>query len=796
MAPVMLEVRQAARGLVRNPGYSVGVLLTLALGIGTAAAVFALIDGVLLKPLPYPDAERLVLIRQQNLQDEWNTSVVDFRAVREQATGFEAAAAMWAMDVIVTDVPEPQWVGARWVTADYFDVMGIRPARGRAFNPGEDAPDAGPVVILSHDFAGRRFGAADPLGRSVTVDGVVHTVVGVMPRGVERLAGMRADLWAALRVEEPERRGPFFLNTVARLKPGVTTEQATAELTAISRRIFPLWQQGFQDETARLIARSLQGAIVGDSGRFLWIAFAAVLAVLLIAVVNIANLVLMRATERLGDLSVRAALGATRRRLARFLIVESLLLAAAGGLLGAGLATVLLDLYRALGPELPRLAEVAVDLRVVAFVGVVVLATGVFFGIAPLLFTRVDDLTVPRSTARAGGGAGSLLRSGLVTLEFALALPLVIAAGLLLNSLLQLQRVDPGFDTERLLTARVRLLDTAYPDEPARLRFWNRALAELRGLPGVVSASVANGIPPDNPWSANNFDLVGRPAVQGRQPMSPWTAVSDGFFKALGVPVVEGRGFDSRDTADTEPVLLVSDAWAKRFFPGESAVGKQLYEGGDLTTPVTIIGVTGDVKFAGLDQPGETVYAPLSQGWPNNPAYLYLRTRGDPLTLVEPMRATLERLDPVLVPTEVTTMERRLRDSLGDERHWAAIIVGFALAAVLLAAVGVSGVLAYYVSRQRKEIGIRLALGADAAGVLAMVMRRGLACAVAGSVIGIVLAMLLTRGLESLLFEVGRADPLTLAGACALMLVIGLLASWLPARRAARVDAAVALRAE
>jgi len=420
----------------------------------------------------------------------------------------------------------------------------------------------------------------------------------------------------------------------------------------------------------------------------------------------------------------------------------------------------------------------------------------VFFGIAPLLFTRVDDLTVPRSTARAGGGAGSLLRSGLVTLEFALALPLVIAAGLLLNSLLQLQRVDPGFDTERLLTARVRLLDTAYPDEPARLRFWNRALAELRGLPGVVSASVANGIPPDNPWSANNFDLVGRPAVQGRQPMSPWTAVSDGFFKALGVPVVEGRGFDSRDTADTEPVLLVSDAWAKRFFPGESAVGKQLYEGGDLTTPVTIIGVTGDVKFAGLDQPGETVYAPLSQGWPNNPAYLYLRTRGDPLTLVEPMRATLERLDPVLVPTEVTTMERRLRDSLGDERHWAAIIVGFALAAVLLAAVGVSGVLAYYVSRQRKEIGIRLALGADAAGVLAMVMRRGLACAVAGSVIGIVLAMLLTRGLESLLFEVGRADPLTLAGACALMLVIGLLASWLPARRAARVDAAVALRAE
>lgn len=795
MASIVLEVRQAARGLVRNPGYSAGVLLTLALGIGAAAAVFALIDGVLMKPLPYPDADRLVLIRQQNLQDEWNTSVVDFRAVEEQARSFEAVAAMRSMDVIVTDGPEPQWVSARWVTAGFFEVMGMRPASGRGFNHGEDAPGAAPVVVLGHDFAGRRFGAADPLGRTLTVDGVVHTVVGVMPRGVDRLAGMRADLWAALRVEEPERRGPFFLNTVARLKPDVTTSQVMAELSAISRRIFPLWQQGFQDETARLVAKPLQAAIVGDAGRFLWIAFGAVLAVLLIAVVNIANLVLMRATERLKDLSVRAAMGATRRRLARFLIIESLLLAAAGGLVGVALATVLLDLYRTLGPELPRLTEVAIDFRVAAFAAVVVVASGVFFGVAPLLFTRSGDVAAPRRMGRAGAGR-SLARSGLVTLQFALALPLLVAAGLLLNSLMHLHRVDPGFDTERLLTARVRLLETRYPDAAARLEFWERMLAELRGVPGVITASLASGVPPDTPFTVNNFDLVGRPAVQGSQPVSPWTPVWGGYFDALGVPILEGRGFHAGDRPDTDPVVVVSRSWAERFFPDESAVGQQLYEGGDLTTPVTIIGVTGDVKFTGLDQPGESVFAPLSQGWPGNPAYLYLRTSGDPLALAEPMRRTLGRLDPAVVPTEVTTMQRRLRDSLGDERHWTVVILGFALAAVLLSAVGVSGVLAYYVSRQYREIGIRLALGADAGRVLTMVIRRGLACALGGSAIGVVLAMFLARGLESLLFEVRGTDPATLAAACTLLLVVALIASWLPARRAARVDAAVALRAE
>jgi hypothetical protein len=318
MTPLLLEIRQSARRLAATPAYSAGVFLTLALAIGAAAAVFALIDAVLLKPLPYPDADRLVLIRQHNAQNEWNTSVVDFQAIADQHSSFEAVAAMQSVAVIMTGGAEPQWVNARRVTADFFSVMGVLPARGRGFRPGEDQPGAPPVVVLGHAFAARQFGeVADAVGRTLTLEGTAYTVVGVMPPGIEELPGMRADVWPSMQLTEPNRRGPFFLNTVARLKPGASVVQAADDLAAISRRIFPLWQDGFKDETALLTPRSLRAAIVGNAGNFLWIAFGAVLVVLLIAMANVANLVLMRATERAQDRAVRAALGASRKRLAR-----------------------------------------------------------------------------------------------------------------------------------------------------------------------------------------------------------------------------------------------------------------------------------------------------------------------------------------------------------------------------------------------------------------------------------------------------------------------------------------------
>ena len=799
MTPILLEVRQSARRLAATPAYSAGVFLTLALAIGAAAAVFALIDAVLLRPLPYPDADRLVLIRQHNAQNEWNTSVVDFQAIASQNNSLEAVAAMQSVDVILTDSDQPQWVNARRVTADFFSVMGVLPARGRGFRPGEDQPGAAPVVVLGHAFAARQFGeGVDAVGRTLTLDGNAHTVVGIMPPGMEELPGMRADLWPAMQVAEPSRRGPFFLNTVARLKPEVSVTQASADLAAISRRIFPLWQNGFKDETALLTPRSLRAAIVGSAGNFLWIAFGAVLVVLLIAMANIANLVLMRATERAQDRAVRAALGASRKRLARLSLIESLLLCMSGALAGIGLAALLLELYRALGPALPRLAEVAIDPTVATFAAITGLASAVVFGTIPLLFDGAGKGTVVLHQVRnvSAGRAQQLLRSGLVSLEFAFALPLLMAAGLLVNSLIQLQRVDPGFEAAQVLTAQVRLLETSHPDIPARLQFWERALPELRNMPGVIAAGVATGVPPDAPGSFNNFDLVGRPAEQGREPMAPWTAVTPGFFDTLGVRLLEGRGFDARDTPESPDVVLVSATWAKRYFPGESAVGKQMYEGGDRSEPVTVAGVVSDVKFDGLRNPGESVYAPVSQGWANNPIYLYLRTDAEPLALVEPLLKTLRRLDPALVPADLTTLASRLRDSLSDQRHWAVVIAGFALSAVLLSAVGMFGVLAYYVSRQYKEIGIRLALGGDARRILSMVIRRGFSSALVGILAGIVLALFLTRGLDSLLFEVESVDPFTLIAACTLLSGIALAACWLPARRAARVDPMEALRYE
>jgi predicted permease len=798
MSTVLLEIRQSARRLAASPLYSAGVFLTLALAIGAAAAVFALIEAVLLAPLPYPDSERLVLVRQQNADGDWNTSVVDFEAIASQNTSFEAVAAMQSADVILAGA-EPEWVNARRVTADYFSVMGMMPAAGRAFRPGEDRAGAAPVVVLSHAFAERQFGeSTDALGQSLNLDGRAHTVVGVMPPGVEELAGMRADLWPAMQLAEPERRGPFLFNTVARLRPGVPMARAADDLSEISQRIFPLWQQGFQDETARLTPKSLRSAIVGNAGDFLWLAFGAVLVVLLIALANIANLVLMRATERAQQRAVCTALGASRGRLARLSIVESLLLCLSGSVAGIGLAVFLLELYRTLGPELPRLAEVTIDPTVMAFACLTGLASGVVFGTIPLLVDGAGGgNTVLQRTQHASAGRGQQrMRNALVAVEFALALPLLIAAGLLTGSLIQLQRVDPGFEAGEVLSARVRLLETRYPDDLARLRFWERALPELGNIPGVLAAGLATGVPPDSPGAFNNFELVGRPSAQGVQPMSPWTAVTPGFFESLGVRLLDGRSFDARETPDSLPAVMVSEAWAKHWFPGESAVGKQLYEGGDFSEPVTVVGVVSDVKFDGLGNPGESVYAPMSQGWANNPAYLYLRTAADPLALAEPLWATLRRLDPSLVPADVTPLASRVRNSLSDQRHWAVVIAGFALSAVLLSAVGMFGVLAYYVSRLHKEIGIRLALGADDHRILRMVLRRGVGSALTGMLVGAVLAQFMIRSLESLLFDVERIDSLVLVGGAAVLAGIAFAACWLPARSAARVDAMEALRYE
>jgi len=797
MNAVLHDLRQAARSLIRAPAFTLFASLTLAIGIGAATTVFSLIDGVLLRPLPYPDADRLVLIRNWNRTSEWNTSVADLQGIAELNRSFEAVASMRPMSVVMTGVGEPAWVSARSVTADYFRVMGIAPTRGRGFQPGEDRPGAERVVVVSQTFAERHFAAGtDALGKTVTLDGNPYSVVGVMPNGVETLPAMSAEVWPVLQLAEPERRGPFFLGTVARLKPGITLEQTRDDLGRISREIFPKWQAGFQDSTARLIPYVLKDAVVGGTGNALWIAFGAALVLLAIALVNIANLVLMRMTERTRELGVRAALGASRHGLARLLVIESLVLAVFGGAAGIGLAALLLDVYRAIGPGLPRLAEVAMDARAIAFCIVITLASGAIFGTVALFFSSNQEQS---ALGQARGSSVSrvqqLLRGGLVALEFALTVPLLLAAGLLIATLLRLQQVNPGFSVDGMLTARLALLEGSHPDPAARMTLWEQALSELRTIPGVRSAGLMTQmLPACNCY--NNFDLLEHPVGEASQPQSPWILVSSGLLEALDVPLLEGRTFNTGDTPDTPPVVLVTKSWAQRYFPGESAVGKQLYEGGDREQPVTIIGVVGDVRFDGLDQPGESVFGYVNQGSQNNPIYVVLRSGVDPLSLAEPLRAALQRLDPALVPTEVTTMDGRLRDSIAGQRHWAVVITGLALSALLLSAVGIFGVLSYYVSRHVHEIGIRLAIGADGGRIVRFVLRRGLTWVVAGTVVGILLAVFLARSIESLLYGVAPTDPLTFAGVCALLLGIALAACWLPARRAARLDPLIALRTE
>ena len=786
------------RSLSLRPGYALTVIATLALGIGAATAVFALVNGIVLGALPYPNADRLVLIRESSAGGStWNTSTVDLNATRELASSFDAVAAMRNGDALVGAGENATWLKARYVSANYFDLLGVRPERGRGFAPGDDAASAAPSVVIGAALAEREFAGRDPVGRSILIDGESHVVAGVMPAGAEQWPAMRADVWPILKLAAPTRRGPFFLSTIARMKSGVTLERATEDLDAVSRRIFPLWQKGFQDEKARLKPFALRDQVIAGAADFIWLAFGAVGVVLLIALVNNANLMLMRIAQRAHDLGVRAALGASRWRLARMLIGENLVLVTLGAGAGVALAATLLAQYRALAaPAVPRLAEVTMGWPVLAFAAALAVLSSIALALLPFALGAVGAAGGATKSAR-GASAGrdpQRVRDALVVLEFALALPLLLAAGLLVDSLARLRRVDPGFDPHGVLTASVRLPAQRYADANAQIAFWQRALPELRALPGVRGAALV-GAPPPSCGCTNNFDIVGRPAPNGAQPASEWLTADAALFATLGVPLRDGRVFDERDTADSPRVIVVTESWARRFFSDARAVGQRVLEGGG-DVPVEIVGVVGDVKYDGLEQPGETVFAPVSQGSGGGALTLVMRTNGEALAIATDMRGALRRLDQELVPKDLATLDTLLSDAVGGQRHWAAVIAGFALAAVLLAAVGVFGVLAYHVANRRREIGIRQALGAGRREILALVLGRGLRCAALGIAIGSVLAAFATRGLDALLFEVTRADPLAWIGAIAALLAVAAAACWLPARRAVAIDPQVALREE
>jgi predicted permease len=795
-----LDIRYAARALRRSPGFTITAVLVLALGIGASTAIFSAVDAVLVSRLPYPDDDRLVRIYEQNSPtNRFGLSVADYQAIGAQQRSFVAIGATRSREVTIDIGGRVRRGNVAAADPGFFATLGVRPRHGRSIGPLDLSPDAF-VAVVTYDFAERELGGANAaaVGKTVTLDGVTYTVLGVFDRSVRDLAGSRAELWTALKLETPQRRGPFFLRVIARLEDGATIESATRDLAGVSERMFPQWASTFQDRTAHMTPYSLRESILGKAGQTLGLFGAAVGLVLFIAIANVASLMLVRVTGRSREAVLRTVLGASTGRVARLLVTESIVLAALGAAAGASLAPSLLRVMVKVGPPVPRLSEAGVDLRALAFAGVLAVITGIIVGLYPALaLFRRDFSGALRSGDREIGAGRStqLIRGSLVTAQFALALPLLATAALLLDSFVRLQRVDTGLDPRPVVYVRVSLPLARYPSPNEASIFWRRALSRLVGQPGILAAGLNESMPPDEPADINNFDLVDRPVAPGdAQPTSPYASISPGFFAAAGVPLLEGRTFTEADTANGSPVMIVSRSWVRHYSADRPAVGRQLQGGGcTACPPFTIVGVAGDVKYQGLSGNGEAMYVPAAQNVSAS-YYLFVRTAPGVGDGVDRVRSVLRGLDPGLALDDAGKLEARIYSSVAPQRHWATLLGGFATAALSLAAIGIFGMLSYLVASRRREIGVRVALGASRSGVIAMIIGRGMAYAVPGAAIGLVVSFVVRRRLEAVLFDVSGADPKSLAAATAVFLAVAFVASLIPARRAASVSPMEAMR--
>jgi len=802
---LLADTRFALRALRRNTAFTATAVGVLALAIGAAAAVFTVVHAVLIAELPYPHADRLVRVYQYYGTSFLGTiSVVDYEAIRDQQQTMDAfGTARWG-SATLTGVGQPEAIPVVRVTSGVFRALGTTPAAGRLIEPGDDPVSAPPVVVVSDAFATKYLGGkAVAVGRSVTLDGKSHTVIGVLPPGVVEVAGMRSVAWPVLQLAAPTRRGPFGLRGIGRLKEGVTLEAAVRDLAGISERIFPIWESGFKDKSARLRPYPLRDTIVGRSTGQLSLFAGAVVLVLLVAIANVATLVLVRAAARQHELSVRATLGASRPRLARLVVTESLVLTVLSAVVGFGIAAVGLRLVGVIAPGLPRTQEIALNGGTALVAAALAVISGLLVSFSPVAAVLGGTLTEsPTDTRRSGGGKQTgLVRGVLVAAEFALAVPLLLAAALLANSFLRLQRVPLGYDAESSFAVRLGLPEQRYPDTPAVPAFWRRAIQAALETPGVEAAGLSTAAPPDMQGDVNNFNLVAHPVPPGgNEPVSPWSSATPGYFTALGIPLLDGRMFNAGDSVGDSltappPVAIVSRSWAARYFPGEQALGQQLIEGGCYGCPRTIIiGIVGDVKYSGLDGDGDGVYVPLAQANPRQ-ATLFVRTRGAPAGFIQPVLQALRRLDPDL-PLTGLPMRDQVRSALADPRRWTAVLTAFAAVALALSALGIFGLMSYVVRRQRREIGVRMALGAEPRQVTGMIVARGMRFVLAGMVVGLGLAMLIGKWLGALLYGVTPRDPATTAAVAVLLLASALVACLLPGIRAARIRPMEAIVAE
>jgi predicted permease len=792
-------LKQSLRALGRSPIVAAAILASVGLGIGATATVFSAVNAALLRPLPYAEPDRLVRIYTDSPPNMFPLSVADYRALEAQQTTFEAIAAYASNAATFSDGVSSERVKGRRVSPGYFALLGVRPALGRGFAPGDGRAGGPRLVIVSHAFWERWCGGrAEAIGRPLRFDGLDYTLVGVPPKELGPLE-QGQDVFFPAEWPAPPRKGPFFLGVLGRLPKGADRNAAASELHGINARIFPIWRSSYQDDRATWSMVDLKTWIVGDVRVTAGVALACVALVWLIACANASNLLIARVAGRRRELAVRAALGASRARNIRHLLVESLLLAGAATAIGVGLAWMGVSLLRDHGAAyFPRMAEVRLDHTTVWLIAALALSSAALFGIVPAVqgsaASLEDELRAEGRTATGSVGVRRLRRA-LVAAQFAIATPLLVVAALLLVSLDKLGRVDLGFDTHNIVTAQLTQTAAGHVDEALVTAFWDEMQRRIASAPGVAGVAFTDGRPPSGVDNFNNFDLEDAPTPPGHsQPVVPWLAVTPNYFRVVGVSLLEGRLLDDRDALpSTPPVIVVDRAWAARFYPHQSAVGRRLRQGGCTACPLTtVVGVVSSVKYVGLDKPDQgTVYEPMG---PRTTRTVIVRTSGDPAAAMTSIRDQIRAFDPGVPLYSVATMDELVDRALDRPRSLSALIGGLAVSALVLSIIGIYGVMAYHVQQHRKEIGIRMALGGTRRDVLGLVVGQGMSIVAVGVAIGLGGALALSRLAASLLFGVGAGDPLTVGGVCALLLTTALLACLVPALRAVAIPPAAVLR--
>jgi putative ABC transport system permease protein len=814
MNTLLQDIRFGLRMLLKSPSVSIVATIALALGIGANTAIFSVVNAVLLRPLPFPDSESLVAVFETNLErglQRGSHSYPNFMDIRAQNTVFEHMSSYHGGDFIMTGRGEPARLQGSVVTADLFPLLGIQPILGRTFLPDEDKPtETGRVVILSHALFQQRFGG-DPsiINQRITLDGVSFTVIGVMPASFEfPIQNDPVELWTTIAGDasgsEPvtTQRGAHFLQVIARLKSGVTKEQAQAELTTIASRL----EQQYPDTNTRRSLRMEPAltALVGDVRPALLILLGAVACVLLIACANVANLLLARATSRHKEMAIRSALGASRVRVIRQLLTESVLLSLLGGGIGLLLAVWWSDLLVALGKEdIPRAVHVGMDWRVLGFTLGVSLLTGLIFGLAPAFHSSKTELVESLKEGGRGtseGGRRNRVRNVLVVVELAIAVILLVGAGLLMQSLWRLQKVNSGLQPENVLTFNVVLPEVKYNSDK-QAQFFIDLKQRLESTPGVQSASAILPLPLSGDRFSISFEIEGRPLPPKDHPSADFFAAGVGYFKTMGIPILKGRDFEDRDKHGSTPVIIITDAFARQYFPNEDPIGKRIKPGigtyEDEDNPMReVIGVVGDIRNRSLNtEPKPAYYVPQTQV-PFSQLVAVVKTTGEPHSLVSAATKVVAAMDQDIPLFGVKSMPEYLSSSVAAPRFSTTLLAIFAAVALVLTIVGLYGVMSYSVAQRTNEIGIRLALGAQSRDVLLMIVKQGGTLILLGLAIGLVGAFALTRLIASLLFGVTAKDPITFGAVAVLLAIVALLACYIPALRATKVDPMDALRCE